>query len=123
MPNKPRLWNTGKDSPPSSRCDYTFVGLIVCDLSVARVEVAQGSSRKPLSVKGVSVEGVGSFDSAETSLREVSAALRMTALIGGRTASRAQDFLALLGILELFARRSRQRDLQHFVDGLDVVGS
>src|SRR5208282_3453150 len=33
----------------------------------------------------------------------------------------AQHLLALLGILEFLARRTRQRKLQHFVDGLHVV--
>src|SRR5208282_3291457 len=32
-----------------------------------------------------------------------------------------QHLLALLGILEFLARRTRQRKLQHFVDGLHVV--
>jgi len=43
-------------------------------------------------------------------------------LFGQETALVAEHLLALLGILEFFARRARQRKLQHLVDVLHVVG-
>ena len=59
MPNKSRLWNTGEYSPPSSRRDYTFVGLILCDVSRVRVEAAQPRFAPARQCKGVFVDGVG----------------------------------------------------------------
>jgi len=41
MPNISATWNTGEYSPPKSSTDYTFVGLILCEVSIARVEAAQ----------------------------------------------------------------------------------
>src|SRR4029077_14392219 len=88
MPNKSRLWNTGEYSPPSSRCR-----LHVCGIDCVRCFGCADSGCLGLAP--------ARRETGELHLVK-SLLLRMSSLDKGRTGLGAQDFLALLGILELF---------------------